>query len=254
MNGKLYLVATPIGNLEDITLRSLFLLKTCDIILAEDTRKAGILLKHYDISKKLYAHHSFNEHQATPEIIRWLLMGSKICLITDAGTPGISDPGYLLIRECISQGIPIESPPGASALLPALLNSGLPCDRFCFEGFLPVKKGRMTRLNSLAEEERTMIFYESPHRILKTLEEFISHFGSERKSSISKELTKIYEETVRGSLLELKQHFTKNIPKGEFTLCVAGLDPKMKSLSSLNSEKEEKVTGLNLEGEAMETE
>ena len=229
MNGKLYLVATPIGNLEDITLRALYLLKTCDIILAEDTRKAGILLKHYDISKKMYAHHSFNEHQAIPEIIKWLLMGSKICLITDAGTPGISDPGFLLLRECIAKDIPIESLPGASALLPALLNSGFPCDRFCFEGFLPVKKGRQTRLNSLIGEERTMIFYESPHRILKTLDEFILAFGPNRKASISRELTKIYEETIRGSLQELKDHFTKNNPKGEFVLCIMGLDPKKKN-------------------------
>ncbi len=237
MNGKLYLVPTPIGNLEDITLRSLYILKTCDIILAEDTRKAGILLKHYDISKKLYSHHSFNEHQAIPEIIKWLLTGSKICLITDAGTPGISDPGFLLIRECITQRIPLESLPGASALLPALLNSGLPCDRFCFEGFLPVKKGRQTRLKSLIIEERTMIFYESPHRIVKTLEEFIQTFGETRRASISRELTKIYEETLRGSLRTLKEHFTKNTPKGEFTICLAGFDRKSESPDSLEEEE-----------------
>ncbi len=226
MNGKLYLVATPIGNLEDITLRALSNLKSCDIILAEDTRKAGILLKHYEISKKLYAHHGFNEHQATPEIIRWLLKGSQICLITDAGTPGISDPGFLLLRECIAQGIPIESLPGASALLPALVNSGLPCDRFCFEGFLPVKKGRFTRLKSLIAEERTLIFYESPHRLLKTLEEFIQTFEGSRRASISRELTKIYEETVRGTLIELKEYYTQHSPKGEFVICVAGLNSK----------------------------
>lgn len=226
MNGKLFLVATPIGNLEDITLRAISLLKSCDLVLAEDTRKAGMLLKHFEISKKMYSHHGFNEHQATPEIIKWLKSGSKICLITDAGTPGISDPGFLLVRECIAQGIEIESPPGASALLPALLNSGLPCDRFCFEGFLPVKKGRQTRLISLSREERTMIFYESPHRIIKTLEEFILHFGENRKSSISRELTKLFEETRRGTLLELKNHFTQNQPKGEFVLCVSGFNSK----------------------------
>jgi len=226
MNGKLYLVATPIGNLEDITLRALSTLKSCDLVLAEDTRKAGILLKHYELSKKMYAHHGFNEHQATPEIIKWLLTGSKICLITDAGTPGISDPGFLLLRECIAQGIEIESLPGASALLPALVNSGLPCDRFCFEGFLPVKKGRQTRLMNLQKEERTLIFYESPHRLLKTLDEFILHFGENRKASISRELTKLYEETRRGTLLDLKQYFTQNTPKGEFVVCIAGLHPK----------------------------
>jgi 16S rRNA (cytidine1402-2'-O)-methyltransferase len=226
MNGKLYLVATPIGNLEDITFRAISTLKACELVLAEDTRKAGILLKHYDISKKMYAHHGFNEHQATPEIIKWLKTGSKICLITDAGTPGISDPGFLLLRECIAQGIEIESLPGASALLPALLNSGLPCDRFCFEGFLPVKKGRMTRLIGLVKEERTMIFYESPHRLIKTLDEFIVHFGENRKASISRELTKIYEETRRGSLLELRDHFADNPPKGEFVISISGFNPK----------------------------
>ncbi len=226
MNGKLYLIATPIGNLEDISLRSLTVLKSCDFILAEDTRKAGILLKHYEISKKLYSHHSHNEHQAIPELIRMLLKGSVLGLITDAGTPGISDPGFLLVRECIQFNIPIESLPGASALLPALLNSGLPCDRFCFEGFLPVKKGRATRLKMLSKEERTLIFYESPHRILKTLDEFIETFGSLRQGSISRELTKIYEETIRGTLQELKEYYTLHSPKGEFTLCIAGYHEK----------------------------
>jgi len=235
MNGKLYLVATPIGNLEDISLRAIRTLKDCDLILAEDTRKAGILLKHYEITKKMYSHHGFNEHQATPEIIRWLKTGTKICLITDAGTPGISDPGFLLLRECIAQDIEIESIPGASALLPALVNSGLPCDRFCFEGFLPVKKGRFTRLQILAKEERTLVFYESPHRLLKTLEEFIQVFGESRKGSISRELTKIYEETKRGPLYELKEYFTKNTPKGEFVICISGFDSKNPTEISLEN-------------------
>jgi len=219
----LYIVPTPIGNLEDITLRAINVLKKVDIILAEDTRTSAPLLKHYGIEKKVFAHHQHNEHKAVQEIIRFLKEGKEIALISDAGTPAISDPGFLLVRESIKEGIPVQCLPGATAFVPALVNSGLPNDRFCFEGFLPVKKGRQTRLQFLAEEKRTMIFYESPHRILKTIDEFIGIFGAERQASISRELSKLYEENVRGSLQELKEHFENNPVKGEFVFCVSGL-------------------------------
>lgn len=226
MSGKLYLIPTPIGNLEDITLRALRILKEVDLILAEDTRTGGQLLSHFDINKKLFAHHQHNEHQALKEIIRFLKEGKLIGLISDAGTPGISDPGFLLIRECIKENIPVEALPGPTAFVPALLNSGLPCDRFLFEGFLPIKKGRSTRLKELAQQNNTLIFYESPHRLLKTLEDFILHFGPNRSASISRELTKVFEETVRGSLTELKTYFETHTLKGEFVICVAGIDKK----------------------------
>ncbi len=218
----LYLVPTPIGNLEDMTFRAIRILKEVDLILAEDTRTSAPLLKHFDIEKKVFAHHQHNEHKAVAEIIRFLKEGQHIALISDAGTPAISDPGFLLVREAIKEGLEVQCLPGATAFVPALVNSGLPNDRFCFEGFLPVKKGRQTRLKQLAEEKRTMIFYESPHRILKTITEFIQYFGEDREASISRELSKLYEETVRGSLATLKLHFEQHPIKGEFVFCVAG--------------------------------
>ncbi|MFD2600119.1 16S rRNA (cytidine(1402)-2'-O)-methyltransferase [Sphingobacterium corticis] len=222
----LFLVPTPIGNLEDMTFRAIRILKESDLILAEDTRTSAPLLKHFGIEKKVFAHHQHNEHKAVQEIIKFLKQGQQIALISDAGTPAISDPGFLLVREAIREGIEIQCLPGATAFVPALVNSGLPNDRFCFEGFLPVKKGRQTRLTALANETRTMIFYESPHRLLKTIEEFIHYFGEERQASLSRELSKLYEETVRGTLTELKAHFEANPVKGEFVFCVAGREGK----------------------------
>lgn len=222
MSGKLYLVPTPIGNLEDMSFRAIRILKEVDLILAEDTRTSGPLLKHFGIDKKVFSHHQHNEHKSVTEIIRFLKEGKKIALISDAGTPAISDPGFLLVREAIKNDLALECLPGATAFVPALVNSGLAADRFTFEGFLPVKKGRQTRMKELANEERTMIFYESPHRLLKTLEEFIQYFGTERQASVSRELTKMFEETVRGTLTEIKIHFETNTLKGEFVICVAG--------------------------------
>ncbi len=225
MSGKLYLIPTPIGNLEDITLRAIRVLKEVDILLAEDTRTSGPLLKHLEIDKKAYAHHQHNEHKATQEIIKFLKSGKSVGLISDAGTPAISDPGFFLVREAIKEGLDIECLPGPTAFVPALVNSGLPTESFVFEGFLPVKKGRQTKLKKLAAEERTMVFYESPHRLLKTLEEFGQYFGEERQASISRELTKLFEETVRGEISELKTHFENNTLKGEFVICIAGSEP-----------------------------
>ena len=219
---KLYLVPTPIGNFRDITLRALDVLKSVDTILAEDTRKTGILLKHYEISKKMTAHHQFNEHKAVKGIVERILQGENIALVTDAGTPGISDPGFLLVRECIREGAEVECLPGPTAFIPALVNSGLPCDRFLFEGFLPVKKGRKTRLEELARMECTIVLYESPHRILKALEELAIFFGPDRQASISRELTKIFEETIRGSLSELISYYREHPVKGEFVIILAG--------------------------------
>jgi len=222
LTAKLYLVPTPIGNLEDITLRAVRVLREVDLILAEDTRNAGSLLQHLGISKKMFAHHQHNEHQAVPELIKMLHQGHSIAMISDAGTPGISDPGFLLVRTCIQENIIIDCLPGATALIPALINSGLPCDRFCFEGFLPVKKGRQTRFKFLASESRTMVFYESPHRVLRTLDDFETWFGPERRITVSRELSKLYEETLRGSVTEIKTHFAVHPPRGEFVLCLAG--------------------------------
>lgn len=218
----LYLVPTPIGNLEDMTFRAIRILKESDVILAEDTRTSAPMLKHFGIDKKVFAHHQHNEHKAVQEIIRFLKEGQQVALISDAGTPAISDPGFLLVREAIKEGLEVQCLPGATAFVPALVNSGLPNDRFCFEGFLPVKKGRQTRMKILAEEKRTMIFYESPHRILKTIEEFIQYFGEDRQASISRELSKLYEENIRGTLAELKAYYEVNPIKGEFVFCVAG--------------------------------
>lgn len=223
---KLILIPTPIGNLEDITLRAINCLKNADLILAEDTRNTVFLLKHLDINKPLQSHHAFNEHQTINKIVEKLKKGEKIVLVSDAGTPAISDPGFLLVRECLRNGVEVECLPGATAFVPALVNSGLPSDRFTFEGFLPVKKGRQTRLNELKEEERTMIFYESPFRLLKTLEQFAELFGNERQACVSRELTKLYEENVRGTLSEIIANFAKRTIKGEIVIVVAGKPSK----------------------------
>lgn len=229
---KLYLIPTPIGNLEDITLRAIRILKEVDIILAEDTRKTGILLKHYGIGKPVMAHHKFNEHKTVPVIVDRIKSGETIALVSDAGTPGISDPGFLIARACIEEGLEVECLPGATAIIPAIINSGLPNDRFSFEGFLPQKKGRQKRLSELAEEQKTMIFYESPYRLLKTLTQFVEVFGEDRKASVSRELTKIYEENIRGTLRELIDYYSKSTLKGEIVLIVEGLSSFAKSVKS----------------------
>lgn len=221
---QFYLVPTPIGNLEDITLRALRILKEVDTILAEDTRKASVLLKHYDIQKPLMSYHNFNEHQIKDKIVKRMLSGEVFALVSDAGTPAISDPGFLLVRLCVESGLKIECLPGATAFVPALVKSALPTDKFVFEGFLPHKKGRQTRLQVLAEETRTIVFYESPYRLLKTLEQLIEYCGAERKCSVSRELSKIYEETFNGSLYEAFQYFSQKGVKGEFVLVLAGKD------------------------------
>jgi 16S rRNA (cytidine1402-2'-O)-methyltransferase len=219
---KLYLVPTPIGNLRDITFRAIEILGSVDLILAEDTRQAGKLLNHYKIKSTLQSHHMFNEHKSVEYICTRILSGTKIALISDAGTPGISDPGFLLVRTCLEKGIPVETLPGPTALIPALVNSGLPCDRFCFEGFLPPKKGRNKRLTGLETENRTMIFYESPYRLVRTLGELVEHFGQEREACVSRELTKVFEENQRGSLSFLSEHYKNHPPKGEIVIIVAG--------------------------------
>src|SRR5690554_2984996 len=220
--GKLYVVPTPIGNLEDITLRAINVLKESNLILAEDTRTSGYLLKHLGVETHMHSHHKFNEHKTTEHIVARLEAGETIALISDAGTPAISDPGFLLVRACIQNGIEVECLPGATAFVPALVESGLPNDRFCFEGFLPSKKGRQTRLKQLALEERTMLFYESPYRVVKTLTQLAEYLGRDRTGSVSRELTKIYAETVKSTLGELVQHFTDKAPRGEFVIVVSG--------------------------------
>jgi 16S rRNA (cytidine1402-2'-O)-methyltransferase len=219
---KLYLIPTPIGNLRDITFRAIEILGSVNIILAEDTRQSRKLLSHYNISTPLQSHHMFNEHKSVESVCAKIVSGQTVALISDAGTPGISDPGFLLVRTCLEKGIPVETLPGPTALIPALVNSGLPCERFCFEGFLPPKKGRQKRLCSLAEEARTMIFYESPYRLVKALNEFSEHFGADREASVSRELSKLYEETTRGTVSSLAEHFTAKPPKGEIVIVVAG--------------------------------
>ncbi len=219
---KLYLVPTPIGNLEDITLRAIRILKEVNIILAEDTRKTGILLKHLEIEKPILAHHKFNEHKALPSLVERIKNGEIMALVSDAGTPGISDPGFLIARACIENNIEIECLPGATAFIPALVNSGLPNDRFSFEGFLPQKKGRQKRLGELAKEQKTMVFYESPYRLLKTLNQFAEVFGEERRASVSRELTKIHEENKRGTLKELIDYFKTSTIKGEIVIIIEG--------------------------------
>lgn len=213
---------TPVGNMEDMTFRAVRLLKEADLILCEDTRTSGILLKHYDIHRQLMAHHKFNEHGTSAGIVERLRGGQTICLITDAGTPSISDPGFFLVREAVAAGIEVQTLPGATAFVPALVSSGLPCDRFTFEGFLPQKKGRQTRLTQLSEETRTMIFYESPYRLVKTLQQLGEFFGQERQVSVCREISKIHEESVRGTIEEVVAHFTHTPPKGEIVIIVAG--------------------------------
>ncbi len=222
MNIQLYIVPTPIGNLEDITLRALRILKEVDVILAEDTRTTAKLLNHFGISKPMFSHHLHNEHQTVQKLIERMQNGEVIALVSDAGTPGISDPGFLLVREAVKAGLAVQCLPGPTALVPALVNSGLPCDRFCFEGFLPQKKGRKTRLENLKDEDRTMVFYESPFRLVKALQEFSDIFGPGRQASVSRELSKIYEETRRGTLQELISHFSTGTVKGEIVIVVGG--------------------------------
>src|SRR5665647_2008405 len=220
--GKLYIVPTPIGNLEDITLRALRILKEVDLILAEDTRTSAVLLKHYSIATRLSSHHKFNEHRNVERIAEQILNGDNIALISDAGTPSISDPGFLLTRTCLSMGVEVECLPGATAFVPALVNSGFPSDRFCFEGFLPPKKGRQKKLIELAGETRTMIFYESPYRLVKALEQFVEYFGADRKVSVSRELTKLFEENFKGTATEVLAHFKAKTIKGEIVIVVEG--------------------------------
>ena len=220
--GKLYLVPTPVGNLEDMTLRAVRILKEVDLILAEDTRTTSVLLKHFEIEKKMLSHHKFNEHQTTDSVVERLKGGETIALVSDAGTPAISDPGFLLVRACVEADIEVECLPGPTAFVPALVNSGLPNDRFCFEGFLPQKKGRQTKLRELAEEHRTMIVYESPFRLVKTLEQFVEMMGPQRRVSVSREISKVHEQTVRGTVEEVRDYFKEHEPKGEIVVVLAG--------------------------------
>ena len=227
--GTLYLVPTPVGKMEDMTFRAVRILKEADLVLAEDTRTSGILLKHYGIEARLQAHHKYNEHGTSPAIVQRLQAGENIALITDAGTPGISDPGFFLAREAANAGIEVITLPGATAFVPALVSSGLPCDRFCFEGFLPQKKGRKTRIEALRDEQRTMVFYESPYRLLKTLKQFVDTFGADRQVSVAREISKVHEESVRGTLEDVVAHFTECAPKGEIVIVLAGCSSKRKS-------------------------
>lgn len=224
--GTLYIIPTPVGNMEDMTLRAIRILKEADLVLAEDTRTSGILLKHFDIQNHLMSHHKFNEHGTSAGIVERLKAGQTIALISDAGTPGISDPGFLLAREAAREGITVQTLPGATACIPAIVSSGLPCDRFCFEGFLPQKKGRQTHLESLRDEPRTMVFYESPYRLLKTLQQFAEYFGGDRRVSVAREISKMHEEHVRGTLEEVIRHFTETPPRGEIVIVLAGKNYK----------------------------
>jgi len=220
--GKLYIVPTPVGNLEDMTFRAIRVLKEADLILAEDTRTTSILLKHFDIQNKMQSYHKFNEHKSVSHIVEKLAAGQTVALVSDAGTPGISDPGFLITRECVKAGVEIECLPGATAFVPALVASGIPCDKFCFEGFLPIKKGRVTRLQELAEETRTIVLYESPYRVLKTLGQLAEYFGELRYAATAREISKIHENIRRGTLAELITHFTANEPRGEFVIIISG--------------------------------
>lgn len=224
--GVLYVVPTPVGNMEDMTFRAIRILKEADLVLAEDTRTSGVLLKHYDIQNHLMSHHKFNEHGTSAGIVERLKAGATVALISDAGTPGISDPGFFLVREAVRAGVEVLCLPGATAFVPALVSSGLPCDRFAFEGFLPPKKGRQTKLDSLKEEPRTMIFYESPYRLLKTLQQLAEVMGADRQASVCREISKVHEESVRGTLEEVIAHFTETEPRGEIVIIVAGFDAK----------------------------
>ncbi len=220
--GTLYIVPTPVGNMEDMTFRAVRMLKEADLILAEDTRTSGVLLKHYGIQNRLQSHHKFNEHGTTAAIVERLLAGETVALISDAGTPGISDPGFFLVREAVRAGVEVQTLPGATAFVPALVSSGLPCDRFCFEGFLPQKKGRQSRIEALADEPRTIIFYESPYRLVKLLQQLAASFGPDRQASVCREISKVHEESRRGTLEELIAHFTETAPKGEIVVVVEG--------------------------------
>ncbi|MGL5262001.1 MAG: 16S rRNA (cytidine(1402)-2'-O)-methyltransferase [Bacteroides sp.] len=224
--GKLIVVPTPVGNLEDMTFRAIKVLKEVDLILAEDTRTSSVLLKHYDIHNPLQSHHKYNEHKTVESVVNRIKAGENIALISDAGTPAISDPGFLVVRECVKNNIEVQCLPGATAMIPAVVMSGLPNDRFCFEGFLPQKKGRVTKMKSLIDEERTMIFYESPYRLVKTLGQFEEYLGGERLVSVSREISKIHEETIRGTVTEVKSHFEKNEPRGEIVIVLGGVDKK----------------------------
>lgn len=226
--GTLYIVPTPVGNLEDITMRALRVLKEADLVLAEDTRTSGILLKHFDIHVPMQSYHKFNEHQTVQHVVDRLRAGSNVAVVSDAGTPGISDPGFLVVREAVKAGIEVITLPGATAFVPALVSSGLPCDKFCFEGFLPQKKGRATRLEQLKNEVRTIIFYESPYRVVKTLQQFIETFGPDRPVSACREISKIHEESVRGTLTEVLAHFKEHEPKGEFVIVLGGCEKEEK--------------------------
>lgn len=237
--GILYLVPTPVGNMEDMTLRAIRLLKEADLILAEDTRTSGILMKHFDIHRPMMSHHKFNEHNTTAAVVERLKAGQTICLVTDAGTPGISDPGFYLVREAAAAGIEVQTLPGATAFVPALVSSGQPSDRFAFEGFLPQKKGRQTRLEALRTEQRTMIFYESPHRLVKTLQQFAEYYGNERQVSVCREISKVHEESVRGSLADVIAHFTEKEPKGEIVIILAGCPVQKEKKGRRNAEQQE---------------
>ena len=239
MAGKLYIVPTPVGNLEDMTFRAVKVLQEADLILAEDTRTTSVLLKHYDIHGKLQSHHKYNEHQTVAAVKERILAGMDVALVSDAGTPGISDPGFLLVRTCAVEGIEVQTLPGATACIPAVVSSGLPCDRFCFEGFLPQKKGRQTALKALAGETRTMVFYESPYRLVKTLDQLAEVFGPGRLCSVAREISKIHEEHKRGTLSEVAAWFREHEPKGEIVIVVAGLNPRHREMEEGEDEKQD---------------
>jgi 16S rRNA (cytidine1402-2'-O)-methyltransferase len=235
---KLYIVPTPIGNLDDITLRAVDTLRSVDFILAEDTRTSAVLLKHLGIEKRMYSHHKFNEHATVRQVADAIAGGRDVALVSDAGTPGISDPGFLLVRTCVEEGIEVETLPGATALIPAVVQSGFPCDRFCFEGFLPQKKGRAKRIAALADEPRTIIIYESPYRVVKCLEQLAEAMGVERQVAVVREITKKFEQTVRGTLAEAIDHFRRNEPRGEFVIVVAGKPSKKASAEQRDADEE----------------
>ncbi len=243
--GTLYIVPTPVGNLEDMTFRAVRILKEVDVVLAEDTRTSGILLKHFEIKNQLLSHHKFNEHGTSAAVVNRLLAGENVALISDAGTPGISDPGFFLVREAVKAGIEVQCLPGATAFVPALVSSGLPCDKFVFEGFLPQKKGRQTRLESLREEQRTMIFYESPYRLVKTLTQFAECYGGSRQVSVCREISKVHEESVRGTLDEVIAHFKEKEPKGEIVIVLAGRNEKEEKAGRQKGPKADEETEIS---------